>query len=193
MENKFVIGVDLDGVVADYFNSIRPVAAKWLGVPEANLANEIDYDFRSWGSENWPGGFLSLHRYAVVKERLFDTMPPIAGAAQTLRKLSEDGFRIRIITYRLCMKYHHATAITQTVNWLEKHDIPYWDLCFMADKAAVDADVYIDDSPSNFKRLEEAGKRVWLYRQGWNKQVETPNVVHNWKEIYDGLIKARAQ
>lgn len=191
MDKKFVVGVDLDGVVGDYFGAMRAVAAEWLGVPESDLPEKIDYDFKSWGADNWPGGFLALHKYAVVKKQLFSTMPPIAGAPQVLRKLSEDGFRIRIITYRLCMKFHHATAIKQTIDWLEQHDIPYWDICFMADKTAVDADVYIDDSPNNFKRLEAAGKNVWLYRQGWNEHIATPYTVNDWNEIYDGLLKAR--
>jgi hypothetical protein len=51
-------------------------------------------------------------------------------------------------------------------------------------RAAVEADVYIDDSPSNFAKLKAAGKNVWLYRQGWNKHVEDPNAVNNWTEIY---------
>jgi len=191
VDRKFIVGVDLDGVVADYFGHIRFSAARWLGVSTDNLPKEVDYDFKSWGSEKWPGGFIALHRYAVVKEKLFSTMPPIEGAAQTLRKLSEDDFRIRIITYRLCMKFHHATAITQTIEWLEKHDIPYWDICFVGDKAAVDADVYIDDSPSNYKKLVAANKRVWLYRQGWNKHIFTENDVRNWDEIYKKLIEER--
>jgi 5'(3')-deoxyribonucleotidase len=190
-KEPFVIGVDLDGVVADYVGAIRPIAARWLGVAEESLNTEIDYDFKSWGSDQWPGGFIALHKHAVVKERLFEVLSPIEGATQFLRKLSEDGFRIRIITHRLCMPNHHVTAITQTVEWLERHDIPYWDICFMEDKTAVQANVYIEDSPSNFRKLEQAGKNVWLYRQTWNNKIETPYVVHNWDEIYKGLIKAR--
>ena len=31
-ETKFVLGVDLDGVVADFYPGLRPIAAEWLGV-----------------------------------------------------------------------------------------------------------------------------------------------------------------
>lgn len=191
MDKKFVIGVDLDGVVGDYFGAIRRPAAKWLGVDESTLPKEIDYDFKSWNSDQWPGGFIAMHRYAVVQEKLFSIMPPIKDAAQVLRKLSQDDFRIRIITSRLCMKFHHETAVQQTVEWLERYDIPYWDLCFVADKTAVNADMYIDDSPKNFKELETAQKNVWLFRQGWNQHIQSPFTVKNWHEIYDIAHKGR--
>lgn len=181
-----IIGVDLDGVVADYFNGIRPIACEWLGVPDKALPLEIDYDFKSWGSDKWPGGFIALHKYAVVKKNFFSTVSPIKDAAQTLRALSEQDFRIRIITYRLCMKWHHSTAVKQTIDWLEKHDIPYWDICFIKDKTAVEADVYIEDSPKNYTALKSAGKNVWLFDQGWNRHLNEPSV-KNWKEIYDKL------
>ena len=31
-ERSFVFGVDLDGVVADFYGGLRPIAAEWLGV-----------------------------------------------------------------------------------------------------------------------------------------------------------------
>jgi hypothetical protein len=36
-----------------------------------------------------------------------------------LRKLSNRGIRIRIITHRLFLKYSHRASITQTVVWLD--------------------------------------------------------------------------
>jgi hypothetical protein len=46
------------------------------------------------------------------------------------------------------------------MEWLDQHDFPYWDLCFMRDKAAVGADLYIEDSVSNVSALRGAGKDV---------------------------------
>ena len=31
-DRSFVFGVDLDGVVADFYGGLRPIAAEWLGV-----------------------------------------------------------------------------------------------------------------------------------------------------------------
>lgn len=33
----FILGVDLDGVCADFYVGIRPIAAEWLGVEETSL------------------------------------------------------------------------------------------------------------------------------------------------------------
>jgi hypothetical protein len=30
--DRFVLGVDLDGVVCDFYGGLRPIAAEWLGV-----------------------------------------------------------------------------------------------------------------------------------------------------------------
>ena len=34
---KFVLGVDLDGVVADFYTGLRVIAAEWLDVPIETL------------------------------------------------------------------------------------------------------------------------------------------------------------
>jgi hypothetical protein len=40
---EFVFGVDLDGVVADFIQGLKPVAADWLGVPMASLTDNVSY------------------------------------------------------------------------------------------------------------------------------------------------------
>ena len=92
-----------------------------------------------------------------MQRELFLKLPPTARAPQALRRLSKAGVRIRIITHRLFIKYFHQIAVSQTIQWLDRHDIPYWDLCFMQEKTAVGADLYIEDSPSNIERLRAEG------------------------------------
>ena len=40
---QFVLGVDLDGVVADFYAGLRPIAAEWLGVAADTLPLEVSY------------------------------------------------------------------------------------------------------------------------------------------------------
>lgn len=131
---KFVLGVDLDGVVADFYAGLRQVAAEWLEVPLEQLPTNVSYGLPEWKLDSAPGGYDALHRFAVTQRKLFLRLNPIAGAAMSLRILSEHDIRIRVITHRLFIKYFHQTAVRQTVEWLDKFDIPYWDLCFMKDK-----------------------------------------------------------
>ena len=147
MGSPFVLGVDLDGTCADFYAGLRPIAAEWLGVPETSLGSEVSWDLPEWGVAQAPGGYPKLHQFAVLQRDLFRVLKPMPGAPQVLRRLSDMGVRIRIITHRLLIKNFHRVAVQQTVDWLDGHDIPYWDLCFLADKSAVGADLYVEDSP----------------------------------------------
>lgn len=179
--DRFVFGVDLDGVVGDFFGGIRPIAAEWLGVPVASLTTEVDYDLNQWKLEAM-GTYQDLHRFAVVQRNLFRDMAPIPGAPSALRRLSQRDVRIRIITHRLCIKYFHQEAVAQTTRWLEHHGIPYWDLCFMKDKAAVGADLYVEDAPSNIAELRADGHPTIVFTTSANRHLEGPRA-DDWSEV----------
>src|SRR5262245_39575430 len=129
---KFVLGVDLDGVVADFYGGMRPIAAEWLGVPLESLTPTPSYGLDEWNIAK-VGTYDDLHRFAVTQRNLFRQLTPMRGAPPALRRLSRLGIRIRIVTHRLYIERFHQEAIDQTVGWLDHHDIPYWDLCFMKD------------------------------------------------------------
>ena len=180
-ERNFVLGVDLDGVVADFNAGLKPIAAEWLGVPLSGLTNEVSWGFPEWKLEA-SGGYEALHRFAVKEKRLFGTLPPMAGAPAALRRLSTHDIRIRIITHRLYIPWFHREAIGQTVDWLEEHGIPYWDLCFMRDKAAVGADLYLEDSPGNIEALKRDGNAVIIVTNSINRHLAGPRADH-WEDI----------
>lgn len=189
-ERAFVFGVDLDGVVADFYAGLRPIAAEWLGVDLATLPERVSWGLVEWGVDEAPGGYDKLHRFAVTQRELFLNVPPIRGAAQTLRKLSVEGVRIRIITHRLFIKYFHQVAVSQTISWLDRHDIPYWDLCFMQQKAAVGADLYIEDSPANVERLRAEGHKTIVFSNSTNEHVDGPRA-NNWDEVLELVLKEK--
>jgi beta-phosphoglucomutase-like phosphatase (HAD superfamily) len=181
-DRQFVLGVDLDGVVADFARGLKPVAAEWLGVEEESLTDEITYGFREWGLDP-AGGYDALHRFAVKERQLFARLPPIPGAPAALRRLSAVGtVRIRIITHRLYIHWFHKEAIRQTTEWLEHHGIPYWDICFMRDKAAVGADLYLEDSPENIHSLRSAGHETIVVVNSTNRHLPPP-CAGSWEDI----------
>lgn len=179
----FVLGVDLDGTCADFYAALRPIAAEWLGVPEASLGSEVSWDLPEWGVAQAPGGYLKLHQFAVTQRDLFRVMKPVPGAPQVLRRLSDEGVRIRIITHRLLLKGFHRVAVQQTIDWLDGHDIPYWDLCFLADKAAVGADLYVEDSPANVEHLRSQGHPTIVFTSSTNRHLASPRA-DTWDEVY---------
>ena len=190
-ESSFILGVDLDGVVGDFYGAMRGIAADWLDRSIDSLPTDVSFGLSEWGIDEY-GGYEKLHRFAVTQRDLFREMRPIKDAPATLRKLSTRGIRIRIITHRLFLKYFHQESITQTVAWLDAYDIPYWDLCFMKDKGAVGAHVYIDDSPTNVESLRNQGCRTVVFSNSTNRGLPGPRA-ESWQDVERLVLEAHEE
>lgn len=190
MKRRFVFGVDLDGVCADFYAGLRPIAAEWLGVDVNMLPPRVSWGLPEWGIDKAPGGYEALHRFAVIQRDLFRVLPPMPGAPLALRRLSAADVRIRIITHRFFIKYFHQAAARQTIEWLDHHDIPYWDLCFMQEKAAVGADLYIEDSPQNIDRLRGEGQRTIVFTNSTNEHLSAPRA-DTWDQVVQLVLSAK--
>lgn len=186
---KVVLGVDLDGVCADFYGRMREVAAEWFETKIEDLPTEVTYGLPEWGIAN-SEQYQSLHRFAVTQRDLFRTVPMIPGARKVLRRLSNEGYRIRIITHRLFIQYFHEVAVRQTIEWLDRNGIPYWDLCFMKEKDQVGADIYVEDSPNNIESLRGAGHYAICFCNSTNRHIPGPKA-NTWEEVYK-LVKQRA-
>ncbi|HVN41581.1 MAG TPA: hypothetical protein VMT50_02275 [Steroidobacteraceae bacterium] len=181
-KGEIVIGVDLDGVCADFYGRMRQIAAEWLEVDLASLTTEVSYGLTEWGIRD-EDHYRQLHRFAVTQRDFFATCPPIHGAGPTLRRLSDEGYRIRIITHRLFINFFHEASVRQTIRWLDQHGMPYRDLCFMGEKDQVGADVYVDDSPANIAALRTAGHDAICFANSANREVAEPRAA-DWEAIY---------
>ena len=180
-QRQFVLAVDLDGVVADFHMGLKPIAAEWLGVDQDTLTDNVSYGFPEWGLDA-SGGYEALHRFAVKERGLFSRLTPMNGAPAALRRLSTRGIRIRIVTHRLYIAWFHREAIEQTTQWLEHHGVPYWDICFMRDKAAVGANLYLEDSPSNIEALLADGHPTIAMTNSTNGHLAVPRA-GDWQEM----------
>lgn len=189
-KRRFVFGVDLDGVVADFYRGLRPIAAEWLGVDVTALTEEVSHGLPEWQLTPM-GGYDPLHRFAVTQRRLFETLEPIEGAPATLRRLSHAQVRIRIITHRLFINFFHREATNQTIGWLERHGIPYSDLCLMEDKTAAGAHLYIEDSPTNIQRLRDLALEVIIFTNSTNRDL--PGLrANSWAEVERIVLERQA-
>jgi beta-phosphoglucomutase-like phosphatase (HAD superfamily) len=180
--NGVIIGVDLDGVCSDFYRIMRKVAAEWFERPIEELTTEVSYGLREWGIKT-EEQYASLHRFAITQRDLFKASPMIPGARKYLRLMSEEGARVRIITHRLFIHYFHNAAVSQTIDWLDQNGIPYWDLCFMKAKEQVGADIYVEDSPDNVKKLREKGFFTICFADSSNKMIEEPRA-KDWEAVY---------
>lgn len=183
--DAFILGVDLDGVCADYTLGLQASVSAAEGKDPSAFPIERDWDFTQWGFK--PGDFEQHHRRAVVEERLFRHLDPIPEAAEALWRLSDAGVWIRIITHRLYVNWGHQAAVSDTVEWLDAARIPYRDLCFLGAKPQVEADLYIDDSPGNISALRRAGNEVITFEQPYNRDL--PGLrARGWAEVEEIVL-----
>ena len=189
MITPFVFGVDLDGVVADYTLAFRDVVARARGVAPESLPMERSWDFEEWGFK--PGDFDHYHREAVQEHRILAQLPMYEGAADALWRLSDAGVWIRIITHRVYVNWGHASAISDTIGWLDDRQIPYRDICFLGAKPQVEADCYIEDAPHNIEALAGTGNMVIIFDQPYNRDIEGPRA-RSWEEAEEIVIALAA-
>ncbi len=173
--DHFVLGVDLDGVVADFYGQLREIVAEWFDRSLDELPVDPK-DISEWGIDGQEE-YERIHHFAVTERKLFTTMKPIPGAPSVLRRLSDNGIRIRIVTHRLVTKRIHQPSIIQTVKWLDHYGIPYWDICFLGEKSAVDADCFVDDTPEQINRLAKSGRHVIVYTNFTNSKIEESDLI----------------
>ncbi len=174
------MGVDLDGVCADYNTGFRQVVAADRGVEPASLPMPTQWGFDDWGLDGEE--YLRLHKLAVGEKRMLRDLPAVDGCADALWRLSDLGAWIRIITHRLYTNWGHAIAVSDTVAWLDEHRIPYRDICFLGAKPQVEADAYIDDAPHNITALAEDGNTVIIFDQLYNQGLDGIRA-EGWSEV----------
>jgi len=162
----------------------RDVVADVLSRDLESLPIERSWNFAEWGIDQ--RDFDNLHEIAVNQRRMLRDLPMIDGAADALWRLSDAGVWIRVVTHRLYVNWGHAAAISDTVAWLDRHRIPYRDICFLGAKPEVEADCYIDDAPHNIDGLREAGNKVIVFDQPYNRDYAGLRA-HDWDEA-EGIV-----
>ncbi len=180
-DRQFILGVDLDGVVANHTARFREIMAEIRGVDVDTMPMDRSWDFHEWGFG--PDDYARYHRIAVMEYDMFRTMEVIEGAADALWRLSDAGIWIRIITHRLYIHWGHEKAVADTAAWLDIQRIPYRDLCFLGAKPQVEANAYIDDAPHNIAQLRAAGNTVIAFDQPYNRDIEGGPKAASWSEV----------
>lgn len=181
MTDTLVLGVDLDGVCADYEDAFRTAVARQQGRDPADLpAQRVLDQYSEWGLD--PESFARTHRRAVTEDRMFRRMAPMPGVSRALWELSDAGVWIRIITHRLCVNWAHETTAADTAAWLDEQRIPYRDLCFIGAKPDVGADIYVEDSPANVVALRGDGRHTIVFDQAYNRHLPGPRAA-DWEEV----------
>lgn len=180
------LGLDLDGVVADYTAALRVSAAK-LGIGQGLQGNPT-----TWGMVE-PGWFDSKEQWLAAHTDVFRTgahaIPLLdAGAADALVRFRAAGGVVIVTTARSGIVNSDVTdekVRSDTEKWLEMHEYEVDDLVLTSDKAQADCHLYIDDSPGVIQSLQAAGKPVVVRDQLYNRHVSAEHRVFSVPEMLE--------
>lgn len=182
------VGIDIDGVVADFTGHINTTYEWWFGQecpipspwPEWESYKDAP-EFPSWSvCSKW-----------ADKARLWETMPLIPGAAAGIDALLEDNHDLQFLTARTGKE-----CIAQTQYWFQKNISEPFGLAMdrlrpnlSKSKHTVPCSVYVDDGPDELKALKEAGKSTIRFEHPYNLRRPATAKVKTWRELSD-LIRS---
>jgi 5'(3')-deoxyribonucleotidase len=161
MADGRIIGVDIDGVLADQVSGV-------LERVNARDGSSHAYDdIVEWNFQFDRSDFVTEIR-AAMKDRAYVLgMPVHSGAVDMVNTLNND-YAVQILTVR------PPEAIPWTIEWLDKHGFRYAELAAAREalKSHHGADALIDDYEGNIAEfLEKADGPAILVNQPWNQDV----------------------
>lgn len=174
---KLRIAVDLDNTSGEYTGALRKFAANYAGISEAEVDTKfpavLDYTMENngWHGMDTREQFFAIHSRAV-EDGMFAELEAYENVSEVLWRAHDKGHHIRIVTARFLKPGDRYQVIKTTGEWLDKNEIPVDDIAFTDQKTDIDADVYIDDSPSNIRKLRAAGKTVIIFDQQYNRDFD---------------------
>jgi 5'(3')-deoxyribonucleotidase len=171
------LGIDLDGVVADFTSG-------WMRL----YNEEFGTGLRSDQVVRW-GGMLDLTHFETTSEfwrwarrgdgpsifRYFDTYD---GAKPWLTELARE-HRIVILTAKPWWAVH------DTLAWIAEHRIPTREVHVRSHKWHVECDVYLEDNPVELRGMvhNRPDATTCRFVRPWNEPVGGAVDVHSWDDF----------
>lgn len=182
------LGIDLDGVVADFNRGWMTAYNDTFG---ADLAPEM---VTTWDSPLVLTHFPDMRAFWEWARdhgghSVFRHLEPYPTAVETIHELDREGHHIVILTAK------PDWAVHDTLRWLADHRIPTREIHITEAKHEVDCDVYLDDAPEQVRRITAhrgSTATVCRFVRPWNRPVEGAHDVHDW-EGFRETVRSRQE
>ncbi|MEX0700429.1 MAG: hypothetical protein WD354_11930 [Acidimicrobiia bacterium] len=176
------LGIDLDGVVADFNRG-------WIDRYNRQYGTELPFDaVQSWDAIPHLTHFEDMGVFWDWARdhdghTLFHHLETYPGALEALEALDRVGHDIVILTTK------PDWAISDTYTWLGEHRIKTREVHILEDKWRVDCDVYLDDAPHNLRNLvaKRPDRVVCRFVRPWNSPIEGANDIIDWPEFVQSV------
>ena len=173
------IGIDLDGVVANFTKG-------WTTKYKEDFGQQInEEDITEWGLSKPLTHFEKEQDFwdwarNINGNTIFRHLEVYDDAIETMKSLSVDGHEIVIISSKPWW------TISDTYQWIGEKKIPSKEVHFRDDKWRIDCDIYLDDAPGQLESYIEnrPDKVIVRFVRLYNKPLEGVVDVQNWKEFY---------
>ena len=188
----------------NHSSSLRPGFAVDIDNVLAEAEPEVQRIFQKLTGQPWPqnvyasaGGLDGSALDPLVVEQILDyfhkhSIPilPVQHGGKVALEWLKQYYRIVIITAR------HPDSRPQTLEWLQRHEIPFEELHHSEDKSDVAEHIAlaVDDHPDHVQGYSNQGIPVFLMDQPWNQKFSASLVtrVSGWEELTKCLKQQRA-
>lgn len=178
------VGLDSDGVLYDFVEALRQWIHHLTGRPLSELGPATCWDFYKYDWGYTTPEFLDLFASGVRAGAVFGDGAPYPGTAQALRRLSEAGNRLVVVTNRVIADVDPEWSEQLTRSWIARWGLPVDDVVLSADKTVTDASVFLEDHVGNYDDLAAAGVHAVLFDRPWNRgEGCTRTRVRTWDEF----------
>lgn len=167
-DKRLKIGIDLDGVCADFVGAFRKLAQATIGKP-ADAAPSVDWDFSNWGISD--AEMDQLWKQIRATPNFWYTLAPEGGTSALLQAYRKH--RLFFITTRVPTV--GLPVEEQSARWLDANfNIGYPTVLVTKKKGlvaqALELDAFIDDKLSNCDEVFPVVNATYLKDTSYNQE-----------------------
>jgi 5'-nucleotidase len=183
-EQKPIVLVDMDGVIARFNEHLVEYAHTKLGAPLLSAD-----DFTTFhANEAYPDEWKDRVEFLSEDEGFFASLPLIDGAVTALKEMEEAGICVFICTSPK-KYYSNPHCAGEKHGWIMRHFGKKWTekIILTRDKTLVHGDVLIDDKPEVTGAMVPSWKHVY-FDQPYNRENLARKRITSWKHWREVIL-----